>query len=118
MTARTSNSRDLPYVFLALILGSIAAFVHLRYHDLSLLLVSMSAMFLGLARPERPWRWALLVALCLPAGQLLAYLTREQPTRAMIFGSFIGLAPAIIAAVGGSVMRRGFDVLFPRKIKP
>lgn len=114
----THTSSDFPYFVLALILGSIAAFIHLRYHDLSLLLVSMSAMFLGLARPLRPWRWAMLVALCLPVGQVLAYLTRQQPTRAMVFGSFIGLVPAIISAYGGSVMRRGYDVLFPRKLKP
>ncbi|HMK29493.1 MAG TPA: hypothetical protein VK473_07400 [Terriglobales bacterium] len=111
----TNTTSDLPYFVLALTLGATAAFVHLRYHDLSLLLVSISAMSLALARPERPWRWALVVALCLPAGQLLAYLTREHPTRAMVFGSFIGLVPGLIAAYGGAVMRRGFDVLFPRQ---
>jgi hypothetical protein len=72
----------------------------------------MVAMFLGAMRPRRPWLWALLVALCVPAEQLFAFLGREHFTRGAIFGSFALLAPAFVCAYGGAVGRKLVGELF------
>jgi uncharacterized membrane protein (UPF0136 family) len=109
--------RDWPYWIAGLILGGFTGFLQVRVKDPTLSGVVLVAinLFLAFRRPRRPWRWGLLTALCLPTAELVAYLTREQPTRAMVWGSFVGLAPALAAAFGGSVIRRAITTLFPKK---
>ena len=112
-----SQQRDWPYWIAGLILGGFTGFLQVRVEDPTLSGVCLVAinLFLAFMRPRRPWRWGLLTALCLPAAELVAYLTREQPTHAMVWGSFVGLAPALAAAFGGSVIRRAITILFPKK---
>ena len=111
------HQRDWPYWIVGLILGGFTGFLQVRVKDPTLSGVVLVAinLFLAFMRPRRPWRWGLLTALCLPAAELVAYLTREQPTRAMVWGSLVGLAPALAAAFGGSVIRRAITTLFPKK---
>ena len=85
---------------------------------LAVLFVTAAAMFLSYKRPQRIWRWMLLIGLSLPAATLLAQLSRERPPLGMIAGSFAGLAFAIVASVGGRVLHRVVDVLFPKKESP
>jgi hypothetical protein len=63
-------------------------------------------MFLGALRPRRPWMWALLVALCVPAAEYVAHLGREHFTRGATFASFALLAPAFVCAYGGAMGRK------------
>lgn len=112
-----SHQRDWPYWIAGLILGGFTGFLQVRVKDPTLSGVCLVAInpFLAFMRPRRPWRWGLLTGLCLPAAELLAYVTREQPTTAMVGGSLVGLAPALAAAFGGAVIRRAISILFPQK---
>jgi hypothetical protein len=91
---------DWPFAMLALALGALIGYAQLQWGELTIpaLLVAMVTMFLGGVRPRRPWLWALLVAGCVPAAQLFAYVGRERFTRGAIFGSFALLAPAFVCA--------------------
>ncbi|MGB9104359.1 MAG: hypothetical protein WCC59_06365 [Terriglobales bacterium] len=107
---------DWPFVLVALAFGALIGYAQLRWGELAIsaLLVAMVTMFLGAMRPRRPWLWALLVALCVPAAQLFAYIGREHFTRGAIFGSFALLAPAFVCAYGGAVGRKLVGELFKK----
>jgi CDP-diglyceride synthetase len=107
---------DWPFVLVALAFGALIGYAQLRLGELAIsaLLVAVVTMFLGALRPQRPWLWALLVALCVLAAQLFAYLGRERFTRGATFGSFALLAPAFVCAYGGAVGRRLVGELFKK----
>lgn len=109
-------NNDWPFVAFALAFGALIGFAQLRLGELALsaLLVAMATMFLGAVRPRRPWLWALLVPLGVPAAQFVAYLGREHFTRGAIFGSFALLAPAFVCAYGGAVGRKLIAELFKK----
>ncbi len=76
------------------------------------LLVVSSCMLLGILRPRWPWRWVLIVGAFVPLTELAAYLIRTvKPTRAQVYGSFLGFLPGIAGAYGGAVMRQVMDNL-------
>jgi len=76
------------------------------------LLVVASCMLLGTLRPRWPWRWVLVVGVCIPLTELAAYLVRTvRPTRAQIYGSFLAFFPGIAGAYGGAIMRQVFENL-------
>ena len=108
---------DSLYWLLGIVFGAACGYMYIRIQDPSLAVVMVTGftMFLSYRRPERVWRWALLVGLSMPAAGLLALLTRERPSRGMIAGAFAGLAFSIVAAVGGGVLHRARGVLFPAK---
>jgi hypothetical protein len=115
-----SKQSDTLYWILALLLGAAAGFTHVRLNDsgLSVLIVTGCTMFLAYKRPQRISWWAAIVGLSLPAAVLLMYLTREKPSLGMVAGSFAGVAFAVVAAVGGKVLRRVVAELFPPKPPP
>jgi hypothetical protein len=115
-----SKQSDALYWILALIFGAVAGFTHVCLNDsgLSVLMVTGFTMFLAYQRPQRIWWWAAIVGLSLPVGVLLTYLIREKPSLGMVAGSFAGLAFAVVAAVGGKVLRRVVAELFPPKSPP
>lgn len=78
-------------------------------------MVTGFTMFLAYKRPRRARWWALLIGLSLPAAGAIAYLLKEHPSRGLIAGSFAGMAFSIVAAVGGTVLRRVVNELFPPK---
>ena len=114
-TASPTPTRDTPYYIAAFALGAIAGWSQVALRDMSLLLVSAFTLFLAVGRPQRPWRWALVVGLCLPAAELLTYLSRWHPLRGAVAGSFISLVPAMMCAYGGALLRRALGILFPPK---
>jgi hypothetical protein len=106
---RTSNV--IAYA-LALVLGLGAGYVNLQVSDptLAALLAAMIAMGLGLWKNRRPWRWGLLVGLCIPAAQLLSYMEGVPPLPGEVTRAcFIGLVSAMVAAFLGSVGRVAFE---------
>ncbi len=111
----SSGRSDALYWLLGITFGAACGYTHIRIQDssLSVLMVTGFTMFLAYRRPERVWRWAVLMGLSMPVAGLIALLTRERPTRGMIAGTFAGLAFSIVAAVGGRVLHRAKGILFP-----
>jgi hypothetical protein len=113
-----SAMRDLPIYSLASILGICAGILDVKIGDLLLtaLFVLASTMLLGVIRPERPWRWILLVGVFVPILQLLAYLfLTEKPYRAQVYESFLGFLTGTAGAYGGSAGRRAITEIFRAK---
>jgi hypothetical protein len=103
---------------LAAALGLCAGVLDVKVGDLLLtaLFVMASTMLLGVVRPERPWRWTLIVAVFVPVMQLLAYwLMTEKPYRAQIWESFLGFLTGIAGAYGGALGRKALNALFAAK---
>jgi len=113
---RVSSDRSIYFVGVGL--GLCAGFIELKFADLLLtaLFVLASTMVLGIIRPQRPWRWTLIVAVFVPLVEWAAYLWRTQrPYRAQIYESFLGVITGIAGAYGGALGRRAFDALFATK---
>lgn len=95
-------------------LGIAAGALDVKAGDLlvTALFVLASTMLLAILRPERPWRWIILVGVFVPIVQLLAYVfLTEKPYRAQIYESFLGFLTGIAGAYGGSVARKGWNEL-------
>ena len=76
------------------------------------LLVVCACLMLGILRPRAPWRWILLVGICIPLTELAAYkFLTVKPFRAQIYGSFLAFLPGIAGAYGGSFLRGVVDNL-------
>jgi hypothetical protein len=114
MSAPPSHKRDVGIYLLGSLLGLGAGWLDVKAGDLLLTAISvlMSTMLLGALRPERPWRWVLVVAVFVPVMQLLAFLfLTEKPYAAQIYESFLGFLTGIAGAYGGSVGRRALSVI-------
>lgn len=99
---------DIPYYLLGFIWGAAAGYVSVRVQDLLLtaVLVASGCMFLAFMRPERPWRWIVLIPLFIPLGEVLAFkVAGQRLTRVDISEAFFALFPAIAGGVGGAAMR-------------
>jgi hypothetical protein len=104
---------------IGVICGILAGIVHITIGDplLTALVVLISTMALGFARPERPWRWTLIVGLAVPVVMLIANALHyyQTLTRAGLAGSILIMLPGIAGAYGGSVGRRFVRVMFQGK---
>lgn len=112
MTA-AAKSNILNYI-LGVILGICAGILDVKIGDLLLtaVFVMASTMLLGLLRPQRAWRWVIVVGVFVPIVQLLAYVfLTEKPYAAQIYESFLGFLTGIAGAYGGAFARLGIDVL-------
>jgi hypothetical protein len=110
----TATSNDTAIYLCGAVLGLCAGILDVKIGDLLLtaLFVLASTLLLGLLRPERPWRWILVVGTCVPVVQLLAYVfLTEKPYRAQIYESFLGFLTGIAGAYGGAVGRRVLNEL-------
>ena len=119
--AEQKGGSDAVYYFLAVVFGIAAAWLDIKVDAeehilLTALVVVSSCMLLGFLSPRRPWRWVLVIGVCIPVGEWLAYfvLTRKS-TRAQVYESFLAFLPGIAGAVGGSICRGVVDNLFPKK---
>jgi hypothetical protein len=78
------------------------------YPTLSIALIG--SFLLGLIRPTRSWRWAIIIALCIPfAGSLSNMRDRLSSSGAWAIFAVV-LIPSLIGAVAGSFMRRGIGL--------
>jgi len=113
MSERMAQDDTRIYI-LGAVLGVCAGILDVKVVDLLLtaLFVLCSTLLLGGLRPERPWRWIIVVGAFVPLVQVSAYVfLTVKPYRAQIYESFLGFLTGIAGAYGGSVMRRGMNEL-------
>lgn len=103
---------------IAVVGGLFAGYANIQVDDptLAALLAAMVAMGLALWKPKQPWRWGLVVGLCVPAAQLILYLRGAIPAHGEVARAcFIGLVSAMVAAGLGSAGRFAFSHIQPPK---
>jgi hypothetical protein len=108
------NHHDTRIYILGAAFGIAAGILDVKIGDLLLtaMVVLASTMLLGALRPERPWRWIIVVAVFGPFIQLLAFMfLAVKPYRAQIYESFLGFLTGIAGAYGGSVLRNALNEL-------
>jgi len=108
-TLQATPRQRVGWIYLiGILLGICAGFVEVKAGDLLLtaLLVLSFTMLLGALRPQGPWKWAVLVAGCIPLSRLFAAkVLHEFTERAQIYESFLAFLPATVGAFGGSILR-------------
>ncbi len=109
---------DFFHYVLAVLLGVLAGWVDIKVGDLlfTAMIVLGACILLGFMRPQRPWRWVVVVGIFVPIMDWLAYFfLLEKPTRAQIYESFLAFMPGIAGAYGASLGRGVVNNLFPKK---
>jgi len=105
---------DITAYGLALVLGISSGLVEIALGDVlvTTLLVLASTMVLGFIRPNRAWRWLIVVGACVPLVELAAWvLLSWRPYRAQVWESGLGFVTGIAGCYGGAFARQGVDVL-------
>lgn len=103
---------DLLFYILAVALGILAGWLEIQVRDLlfTALLVLAPCILLGVIRPRKPWRWAVLIGIFVPIADLMAFLVMTQkPSRAQIYESLLVFLPALVGSYGGAFMRGVVD---------
>jgi hypothetical protein len=106
---------DIPVYFWGVLLGICAGLLDIRLNDLLVTAIAMmlSAFALGYLRPQRAWRWILVIAPFVPLVRLAAYLALGQRSdRAQIWESGLGFVTGLAGAYSGALARKGVDELF------
>jgi len=112
------SGSDIAYYLLAMLLGTLAGWAHIKIGDLlfTAMIVLAACMLLGFLRPRQPWRWVVIVGVFVPAVEWLAYyFLSQKPERAQIYESFLAFMPGIAGAYGGAMGRGVVDNLIAKK---
>ena|SRR5437868_3671436 len=107
-TALPQRSQGWFYV-LAVLLGAITGFAEMALSDLlvTAFCVLFFCMLLGFLRPRRPWRWVVLIGVCVPVARLVAAkIFHIYTERAQIYEAFLAFMPGIAGAYSGHFLRR------------
>jgi hypothetical protein len=114
-----TKKSDWLFYIIAVICGVLGGVAHITIGDplLTALVVLISTMFLGFMRPDKPWRWLLIVGLLVPVVMLSANALHyyKTLTRAGLAGSILIMLPGIAGAYGGHFGRRVIGVMFQGK---
>ena len=106
---------DIFVYVLAVLLGLAAGFIEITLGDLlvTAIIVMFATMVLGFVRPQRAWRWAMIVAVFIPLLRLAAYwFLNQHANRAQIWESAFGFVTGTVGAYAGVLGRLGVDTLF------
>jgi hypothetical protein len=112
------GEHDIGFYVFAGAAGVFAGWADIKVGDLlfTALLVLAPCMILGVMRPVKPWRWVVVVGICVPVVVLAAYLVlMQKPYRAQVYESFLAFFPGIAGAYGGALLRRASDNIFSGK---
>ena len=110
-----ADKGDRGIYILGALLGVCAGILDVKFGDLLLtaLFVLAATMLLGALRPERPWRWTLLVAVFVPLVQLVAYAAVDRKTLPRANLRIVSWIPTGIAgAYGGSMAEEDWRELW------
>ncbi len=94
---------------LAILLGLFSGWVNQKVDDalLTSLCVLAFTMFLGVWKPDHPWRWMLLVWMGVPLVMAYYQFVVKWPhDRGQVYMSFLQLLAASAGAFGGHFMHR------------
>ena len=114
-----TRSRSNPiFSVLAIAAGLLAGWVNQVVNDplLTALCMVAFAMLFGAWKPERPWRWVLLIWIGVPL--VLAYyhfVVKWPHERWQVYGAFLQVLAASAGGFGGHFMRRMIDDVFLKK---
>ena len=105
--------RDLPFLALAVVAGLALAWVYLHTDDDAFVVLPLlgATGLLGLIRPRRAWRWALLVGIWLPLGQLFTLVTKiplpyQNNWEGVVAVLGIALVLGLVGTYAGALLRR------------
>ena len=110
----STKESDAWFYLLAALCGIGAGWADVMINDLlfTALLVLSACILLGMLRPRWPWRWVLVVGVCIPLTEVAAYvILTVKPTRAQVYGSYLAFLPGIAGAYGGAILRHVMDNL-------
>lgn len=104
----------LPYI-LSILAGLVSGWLNQYAQDplLTALCVCGLSMAIGVWKPDRPWRWGLLVWVGVPL--VLAYyhfIVKWPHERWEVYGAFLQLLAANAGSYGGHFMRRMVEGVF------
>lgn len=106
---------DIPFYLLAILFGTTAGILEIKLGDLlvTALFVLLTTMILGASRPERLWRWIVLVAIFIPILRVIAYLVfGQKPYLAQMWEPGFAFVIAAVGAYCGMFARKAVDNLF------
>jgi hypothetical protein len=114
MADNASRTNPLIYVF-AVLCGLFSGWVNQKVEDALLTALCMVgfAMLLGAWKPQRPWRWVVLVWIGVPI--ILAYyafVVKWPHDRGQVYGAFLQLLAASAGGFGGHFMRNMIEHVF------
>ncbi len=93
---------------LALFLGLLTAFIDQQGDDpqFTVLLLLTFGLFLGVLKPEKPWRWALLISIWVPMTSMLRVVVDARADAFVRHGviAMIALIPACIGVYAGRMI--------------
>lgn len=103
---------------LAITLGLFSGWVNQTVDDalLTALCVLASRMFMGVWKPQRPWRWGLLIWAGVPLVLGYYHFVVHWPhDRGQVYGAFLQILAASAGSFGGHFMRQMIDNVFLTK---
>jgi hypothetical protein len=112
MSNSGGQKSDFIYYGIATLLGLLAGWISVQVGDLlfTAFMVLAPCMLLGALRPQRPWRWIVVIGVLVPVVQLAAYLLMtRKASRAQVWESFLAWLPGIAGAYGGAILRGAID---------
>jgi hypothetical protein len=107
--------RNLIAYILAVLCGLSAGILEVTLNDLlvTALFILICTMVLGALRPQRAWQWVVIVGIFVPLARIVSYLAlSQQPYRAQIWESALGLVTAAVGSYCGVFARKAVTELF------
>ncbi|MGA3210541.1 MAG: hypothetical protein ABSD20_04490 [Terriglobales bacterium] len=104
-----SSVKQLFLALLAILFGLGSGYLYFATLDLMILalLVLVIAMAMGAAEPCKPWLWATLLAVSIPAAVLIVRMLGGLVSTGRIEAAFAaGLVSALLGVYAGAMMRR------------
>jgi hypothetical protein len=117
-SAKTVPRTSLLVYLIAIGLGLFSGWVNQVVDDalLTSLCILAFTMFLGVWKPDRPWRWGVLVWMGVPI--VLGYyqfVVRWPHDRSQVYAAFLQILAGSAGAFGGHFMREMIDNVFLKK---